>query len=96
MKKKTSRKLKQIAEKLGDIQTQIMTEVPIMGWELLLSGFGKQPIAKTIKPDVEYMLKVPTIVHQSTEKELKRRYNHGGAKEVATVVRGEIEKRKKH
>jgi len=95
MKKKTSRKLKAIAEKLGDIQKQIMTEEPIMGWELLLTGYGKQPIAKTIDPNKEYLLKVPTIIYQSTEKELKRSYTKGGVKQVAQVVRGEIAKRKR-
>jgi hypothetical protein len=95
MKKKTARKLKAIAEQVGDIQKQIMTEEPIMGWELLLSGYGKdRNYAKTIKPDQQYFLNVPTIIKQSTEKELKRNYRHGGVQEVAQTVRAELHKRK--
>jgi hypothetical protein len=93
MKKSTARKLKAISEGLGAIQTQIMTEEPIMGWELLLSGYGKQPMAKDIKPDDQYMLKVPTFIEQSTEKELKRQYRQNGVQGVAKVVRGELDKR---
>lgn len=95
MKKKHARKLKQLAEAVGDIQTQIMTEEPIMGWELLLSGFGKDKhFAKTIDPQQQYLLKVPTIITQSTEKEIKRQYNTNGLKGVAKVVRNELSKRK--
>lgn len=94
MKKKHARKLKAISEKVGDIQTQIMTEEPIMGWELLLSGYGKRPIAKDIKPDQQYFLKVPTIIRHSTEKELKRQYQQNGVEGVAKTVRGELAKRK--
>ena len=95
MKKKHARKLNQLADKIGDIQTQIMTEEPIMGWELLLSGFGQdRAYAKTIVPDRQYLLKVPTIVHQSSEKELKRNFNKGGVKEVAQTVVQELNKRK--
>lgn len=95
MKKKTARKLRMIADQLGDLQTQIMTEVPIKGWELLLSGYGKGPLAKTIRPDGDYMLKVPTIVKQSTEKELKRQFTENGLPGVAHTVRGELAKRPK-
>jgi hypothetical protein len=94
MKKKIANKLKALSENLGEIKKQVMVEVPIMGWELLLTGFGKQPIAKTIKPDSEYMLKIPEIHYFSPEKELKRQYKQNGTKGVATVVRGEINKRK--
>ena len=94
MKKKHARKLKAISEAVGDIQTQIMTDEPIMGWELLLSGFGKGPEAKQIKPDTQYLLSVPTVIKHSTEKELKRNFIHGGTKEVANTVRTELAKRK--
>lgn len=95
MKKKHARKIKLLAEKVGDIQTQIMTEEPIMGWELLLSGFGKDKhFAKTIDPQKQYLLKVPTIIHQSTEKEIKRQFNTKGLPGVAKVVRSELSKRK--
>ena len=94
MKKKHARKLKILAEKVGDIQTQIMTEEPIMGWELLLSGFGKdKDFCKTIKPDTQYLLKVPTIITHSTEKEIKRQFNTNGLQGVAKVVRTELAKR---
>jgi hypothetical protein len=94
MKKKHARKLKILAEAVGDIQTQIMTEEPIMGWELLLSGFGKDKhFAKTINPEKQYLLKVPTIIHQSTEKEIKRQFNNNGLQGVAKVVRSELAKR---
>ena len=93
MKKKHARKLKILSETLGVIQTQVMSEEPIMGWELLLSGFGKdKDFAKTINPDTQYLLKVPMIIEQSTEKELKRQFNANGTKGVAKVVRGEIAK----
>lgn len=74
-----------------------MTEEPIMGWELLLSGFGKDKIlSKTIDPQKEYLLKVPTIIHQSTEKEIKRQFNTNGLQGVAKVVRSELVKRKEN
>lgn len=93
MKKKTARKLRQIAENLGEIQTRTMTEVPIKGWELLLSGFGKGPGAKYIRPEGDYFLKVPTIVKHSTKKELKRQMKKNGVEGVSKVVRGEIQRR---
>jgi hypothetical protein len=95
MKKKTARKLKAIAEQVGTLQKQIMTEEPIMGWELLLSGYGRdRQYAKTIDPNKRYLLKVPTIITQSTEKELKRNFAQGGVQAVAQTVRTELSKRK--
>lgn len=95
MKKKHARKLNKLAEKLGDIQTHIMTDEPIMGWELLLSGFGKGPRAKNIIPDREYILSVPCIIHHSAKKELKRNWKKGGAENVIKTVQSQLSKRKR-
>ena len=92
MKKKHARKLKEIASRMGEIETQIWTEEPIQGWELLLSGYGRQPGADRIIPEATYYLPVPTIITQSAEKELKRSFNHQGDQGVYSVVRRQYDK----
>jgi hypothetical protein len=93
MKKKQARKIKEIASRMGDIETQIWTDEPIQGWELLLSGYGKQPEANRIIPEATYYLPVPTFIQHSTEKELKRNFIHNGDPGVYSVVKREYDKR---
>ena len=93
MKKKHANRLKQIASRMGDIETKIFTDEPIMGWELLLSGYGKQPGADKIIPNATYSLPVPTFIFQSAEKELKRNFTNNGEEGVYSVVRKEYDKR---
>lgn len=92
MKKKNARKIKEIASRMGDIETQIWTDEPIQGWELLLSGYGKQPGANRIIPNATYSLPVPTFIKQSAEKELKRSFQHQGDAGVYSVVRRQYDK----
>ncbi len=93
MKKKHAKRLKEIASRMGEIETQIFTPEPIMGWELLLSGYGKQAGADKIIPSATYSLPVPTFIKQSTEKELKRSFAEKGEEGVYSVVRKEYDKR---
>jgi len=93
MKKAKARKIREIAERMGSIQTHIMTEEPIKGWELLLSGYGKRPGAKKIIPDATYYLPVPTRVEHSSKKELKRQYYKNGDSGIFNVVKHEHDKR---
>lgn len=93
MKKKHARKLKDIASRMGEIETMIWTEEPIQGWELLLSGYGKKTEAKNIIPTATYYLPVPTYVKQSAEKELKRSFQNNGDQGVYSVVRAQYDKR---
>ena len=93
MKKKHAKRLKTIASRMGEIETQIFTPEPIMGWELLLSGYGKQPGAEKIIPEATYNLPVPTFITQSAEMELKRSFQKKGEDGVYSVVKNEYDKR---
>lgn len=78
---------------MGEIETQIFTDEPIKGWELILSGYGKRPGADKIIPEATYYLPVPTIITQSAEKELKRNFINNGDPGVYSVVKREYDKR---
>lgn len=93
MKKKAAKRIREIAQKVGLITTEIFTDEPIKGWELLLSGYGKDPKASQIIPDKTYMLPVPTTIAQSSEKELKRQFHKNGEDGIYAVVRKEYDKR---
>jgi hypothetical protein len=93
MKKKHAKRIREIAEQVGTLETQIFTDEPIKGWELLLSGYGKQPRANEIIPEATYILSVPTFIERSTEKELKRSFSKKGKDGIYQVVKKEHDRR---